>query len=136
LCGFWAPANFHCTTPQYLAINEVVCFFLLFQYCRVPSKLHERVVGIVRLLGPRHWASWRLLLLGTEMHCGVLEQAVLQHKVLRPNMCFAHLVFGKDFQVSGSVVSYRLHLLWVHLLWLLPWSPVPHVLPVCCSKVC
>jgi hypothetical protein len=47
----------------------------------VPSKLHERVVGIVRLLGPRHWASWRLLLLGTEMHCGVLEQALLQHKV-------------------------------------------------------
>jgi hypothetical protein len=35
----------------------------------------------VRLLGPRHWASWRLLLLGTEMHCGVLEQAVMQHKV-------------------------------------------------------
>ncbi|KAF6263849.1 hypothetical protein COO60DRAFT_305903 [Scenedesmus sp. NREL 46B-D3] len=48
---------------------------------RVPSKLHERVVGVVRLLGPRHWAAWRLLLLGTEMHCGVLEQAMLQHKV-------------------------------------------------------
>ncbi|WIA13990.1 hypothetical protein OEZ85_002553 [Tetradesmus obliquus] len=48
---------------------------------RVPSKLHERVVGIVRLLGPRHWAAWRLLLIGTEMHCGVLEQALLQHKL-------------------------------------------------------
>lgn len=49
----------------------------------MPSKLHERVVGIVRLLGPRHWAAWRLLLIGTEMHCGVLEQALLQHKVRR-----------------------------------------------------
>lgn len=49
--------------------------------CRDPSVLHERVLSVVRLLGPRHWASWRLLLLGVELHCGALEEASIRAQV-------------------------------------------------------
>lgn len=51
---------------------------------RDPAVLHQRVVSMVRLLGPRHWASWRLLLLGVELHCGALEEATLRAQVRRP----------------------------------------------------
>lgn len=43
--------------------------------------LHQRVMGVLRLLGPRHWASWRLLLLGVELHCGALEEAAIKAQV-------------------------------------------------------
>lgn len=43
--------------------------------------LHQRVLGVVRLLGPRHWASWRLLLLGVELHCGAMEEAMMKVQV-------------------------------------------------------
>jgi hypothetical protein len=43
--------------------------------------LHERVLSVVRLLGPQHWASWRLLLLGMELHCGALEEASIRAQV-------------------------------------------------------
>jgi hypothetical protein len=49
--------------------------------CRDPSVLHARVLGVLRLLGPRHWASWRLLLLGVELHCGALEEAAIKAQV-------------------------------------------------------
>jgi hypothetical protein len=39
------------------------------------------VLGVLRLLGPRHWASWRLLLIGVELHCGALEDAVVRAAV-------------------------------------------------------
>lgn len=48
---------------------------------RDPAVLHQRVVSMVRLLGPRHWASWRLLLLGVELHCGALEEVSLRAQV-------------------------------------------------------
>lgn len=48
---------------------------------RDPAVLHQRVMGVLRLLGPRHWASWRLLLLGVELHCGALEEAAIKAQV-------------------------------------------------------
>lgn len=58
-----------------------VTLVTLVTLLREPSVLHQRVLGVVRLLGPRHWASWRLLLLGVELHCGAIEEAGLRLQV-------------------------------------------------------
>jgi len=51
---------------------------------RDPTVLHQRVLGVLRLLGPHHWASWRLLLLGVELHCGAMEEAMIKAQVRQP----------------------------------------------------
>lgn len=53
---------------------------------RDPTVLHQRVLGVLRLLGPRHWASWRLLLLGVELHCGAIEEAMMKVQVRQESL--------------------------------------------------
>jgi hypothetical protein len=80
------------TTPQdHKQVKPWVCVALALLHClrRDPSVLHERVLSVMRLLGPRHWASWRLLLLGVELHCGALEEASIRAQVITSGIMHA-----------------------------------------------
>lgn len=79
---------------------------------RDPAVLHQRVMGVLRLLGPRHWASWRLLLLGVELHCGALEEAAIKAQVSSalgcvPAICSQNQICVYVAQHKGRLRGYQ-----------------------------